>query len=194
VEREKPHTFMAKSPRFLSLPKGCQRLKRRCAALAGFAKRQERLMASITLTINGSDHTIEAAPNMPLLWALRDLVGLTGTKYGCGIGACGACAVLLDGVAVRACVTPAPDAAGHAITTIEGLSADGSHPVQRAWLAEAVSQCGYCQAGQMIAAAALLSASPHPTDAEIDAALAGSLCRCGTYMRIRRAIHRAAGG
>jgi isoquinoline 1-oxidoreductase subunit alpha len=151
-------------------------------------------MASLTLNINGDARTVDAEPDMPLLWVLRDLLSLTGTKFGCGAGLCGACTVHVDGAAVRSCMTPASASAGHAITTIEGLSSDGSHPVQQAWLAESVSQCGYCQAGQIMAAAALLSATPQPTDADIDAAFADMLCRCGTYMRIRRAIHRAAGG
>jgi isoquinoline 1-oxidoreductase subunit alpha len=151
-------------------------------------------MASLTLNINGDARTVDAEPDMPLLWVLRDLLSLTGTKFGCGAGLCGACTVHVDGAAVRSCMTPASASAGHAITTIEGLSSDGSHPVQQAWLAEAVSQCGYCQTGQIMAAAALLSATPRPTDADIDAAFADMLCRCGTYMRIRRAIHRAAEG
>jgi aerobic-type carbon monoxide dehydrogenase small subunit (CoxS/CutS family) len=151
-------------------------------------------MATFTLVINDVAHTVEAEPKMPLLWVLRDLLSLPGTKFGCGIGMCGACTVLVEGAAVRACITPVAAAANHAITTIEGLSSDGTHPVQQAWLHEAVSQCGYCQAGQMMTAAALLSTTPQPTDAEIDAAFADTLCRCGTYLRIRRAIHRAAGG
>jgi aerobic-type carbon monoxide dehydrogenase small subunit (CoxS/CutS family) len=151
-------------------------------------------LATLTLTINGVARTVEAEPEMPLLWALRDLLGLTGTKFGCGVGLCGACTVLADGAALRSCSTPVSAAAGRAITTIEGLASDGAHPVQQAWLAEAVSQCGYCQAGQIMTAVALLGKTPQPTDAEIDAAFADTLCRCGTYLRIRRAIHRAAGG
>jgi aerobic-type carbon monoxide dehydrogenase small subunit (CoxS/CutS family) len=131
---------------------------------------------------------------MPLLWVLRDLIGLTGTKFSCGAGLCGACAVLIDGEAVRSCITPVSAVGGRAVTTIEGLSPDGTHPVQQAWLAEAAAQCGYCQAGQIMTAAALLSKTPQPSDAEIDATFADSLCRCGTYIRIRRAVHRAAGG
>jgi isoquinoline 1-oxidoreductase alpha subunit len=151
-------------------------------------------VATLTLSVNGSDRTFEAEPDMPLLWALRDLLGLTGAKFGCGAGLCGACTVLADGLPLRACSTPVSAAAGRSITTIEGLSADGQHPVQQAWLAEAVSQCGYCQAGQILTAAALLARLPRPTDADIDAAFAASLCRCGTYQRIRRAVHRAAAG
>ena len=148
--------------------------------------------ASLVLLVNGTRRRITLPPETPLLWALRDTLGLTGTKYGCGAGLCGACTVHLDGAAVRACVIPIAEAAGKPITTIEGLSADGSHPVQRAWIADDVPQCGYCQAGQVMAAAALLATTPHPTDAEIDVAMAGNLCRCGTYQRIRAAIHRAA--
>jgi aerobic-type carbon monoxide dehydrogenase small subunit (CoxS/CutS family) len=151
-------------------------------------------MATLTLTINGASRSVEADPEMPLLWALRDLLGLTGAKYGCGTGLCGACTVLADGAALRSCITPLSEAAGRAVTTIEGLSSDGAHPLQRAWLVEAVSQCGYCQAGQIMTAAALLNTTPRPTDADIDAAFADTLCRCGTYLRIRRALHRAAGG
>jgi len=151
-------------------------------------------MASFTLRVNGEDRKVEAAPETPLLWVLRDGVGLTGTKYGCGLGLCGACTVLLDGEAVRSCQTPVKDAVGHALVTIEGLSAGGGHAVQRAWAAEDVPQCGYCQSGQIVAAAALLARKPHPTDADIDAAMSGILCRCGTYNRIRRAIRRAAQG
>ena len=147
----------------------------------------------LTLTINGKRQTLDADPAMPLLWLLRDIAGLTGTKYGCGAGLCGACTVHLDGKPVRSCMTPASQAADHAVTTIEGLSADRSHPVQQAWIAEEVPQCGYCQAGQIMSAVALLAESPRPTDEQIDAAMAGNLCRCGTYQRVRRAIHRAAG-
>ncbi len=151
-------------------------------------------MARFTLLVNGARRTVDVAPETPLLWVLRDALALTGTKYGCGIAQCGACTVLLDGEAVRSCQTPVRDVAGHRVTTIEGLSKDGSHPVQRAWVADEVPQCGYCQSGQIVAAAALLSKKPHPTDADIDDAMAGILCRCGTYNRIRRAIHRAAKG
>jgi aerobic-type carbon monoxide dehydrogenase small subunit (CoxS/CutS family) len=149
-------------------------------------------MARLSLKVNGRVHTVEAQPEMPLLWALRDLIGLTGTKYGCGIAQCGSCTVHLDGQAVRSCVTPVSGVGSREVTTIEGLSSDGSHPVQRAWIAEEVPQCGYCQSGQLMSAAALLRANPRPTDRDIDGAMAGNLCRCGTYDRIRRAIHRAA--
>ncbi|HSJ52837.1 MAG TPA: (2Fe-2S)-binding protein [Anaerolineae bacterium] len=143
--------------------------------------------------MNGQEHAADVDPETPLLWVLRDTLGLTGTKYGCGMGLCGTCTVLVDGEARHSCTLPVSEAAGRQIVTIEGLSADGSHPLQQAWLEENVSQCGYCQPGQIMAAAALLAAKPKPTDQEIDAALAGNLCRCGTYGRIRRAIHRAAG-
>jgi isoquinoline 1-oxidoreductase alpha subunit len=145
------------------------------------------------LTINGVERTLDVDPDMPLLWALRDVLGLTGTKYGCGEALCGACTVHLDGHAVRACVTPVRRADGHAVTTIEGLSPDGTHPLQQAWVELRVPQCGYCQAGQIMTAAALLAATPKPTDADIDRSLAGNICRCGTYPRIRAAIKKAAG-
>lgn len=145
----------------------------------------------ITLQVNGTAHEIEADPAMPLLWALRDLLGLTGTKYSCGISVCGACTVLVEGKPVRSCVTPVSTVSGKAITTIEGLSPDRSHPVQRAWLEEQVPQCGYCQSGQILSAVALLNTTPEPTDADIDTAMSGVLCRCGTYQRIRKAIKRA---
>lgn len=148
-------------------------------------------MPPVTFTVNGHQQSIDLPGDMPLLWVLRDILGLTGTKFGCGGGHCGACTIHLDGVAVRACSTPIVDVDGKRVTTIEGLSADRSHPLQRAWLLEDVSQCGYCQAGQLMSAAALLDQTPQPTDAEIDAAMAGNLCRCGTYGRVRRAIHRA---
>ncbi len=148
----------------------------------------------VTLSVNGTTHTLDVPPETPLLWVLRETLGLTGTKFGCGMALCGACTVHLDGAATRSCVTPVGNAAGKAVTTIEGLSADGRHPVQTAWIAEDVPQCGYCQPGQIMSAAALLAKSPHPTDADIDEAMAGNICRCGTYQRIRRAIHRAASG
>lgn len=151
-------------------------------------------MARLTLVINGKTHQVEADPNTPLLWVLRDRLGLTGTKYGCGIAQCGSCTVLADGEAIRSCQTPVGEAAKRRITTIEGLGADGGHPVQRAWIAEDVVQCGYCQSGQLMAAVALLAKKPSPSDADIDEAMAGILCRCGTYSRIRRAIHLAAKG
>jgi isoquinoline 1-oxidoreductase alpha subunit len=146
----------------------------------------------MNLRINGTTHEVDAPADMPLLWVLRDLLGMTGTKFGCGIAQCGACTVHIDGAPRRACVTPVGAAAGKAITTIEGLSPDGSHPVQRAWTELDVVQCGYCQSGQIMSAAALLAAKPDPTDADIDAALSGNICRCGTYQRIRAAVHRAA--
>jgi isoquinoline 1-oxidoreductase alpha subunit len=149
-------------------------------------------MASITMTVNGVEHTLDVDPDMPLLWVLRDLLGLTGAKYGCGEGICGACTVLLNGVATRSCITPVSAADRRDIVTIEGLSEDGSHPLQRAWIEENVAECGYCQPGQILTALSLLNKNPHPTDEEIDQTLSGVLCRCGTYNRIRRAIHRAA--
>jgi isoquinoline 1-oxidoreductase alpha subunit len=144
----------------------------------------------IPIEVNGQHHELDADPEMPLLWALRDLLGLTGTKFGCGEALCGACTVHLDGIAVRACVTPLSRAKGRSVTTIEGLS---NHPLQQAWVELGVPQCGYCQAGQIMTAASLLAANPHPSDADIDHSLAGNLCRCGTYVRIRAAIKRAAG-
>lgn len=149
-------------------------------------------MATITLKINGKSQTIEADGKMPLLWAIRDVVGLTGTKYGCGIAQCGACTVHLDGKPVRSCSIPVSSVANKNITTIEGLSTDNSNPVQRAWIAEQVPQCGYCQSGQIMAATALLNRNANPTDADIDAAMQGHICRCGTYPRIRKAIKKAA--
>ena len=147
---------------------------------------------SFTLNINGTAHEVDAEPETPLLWVLRDNIGLTGTKFGCGIAQCGACTVHIDGQPARACSTTAASAVGGEITTIEGLSDDNSHPIQQAWIEDTVPQCGYCQSGQIMSAAALLSRSPDPTDSEIDSAMVGNLCRCGTYLRIRRAIHRAA--
>jgi len=149
-------------------------------------------MKEITLNINGTDHTVELPEDMPLLWALRDKLDLVGTKYGCGIGVCGSCTVLVNGMPMQSCNIKASALEGRQITTIEGLSPDGSHPVQRAWNEEDVPQCGYCQAGQILAASALLESNPQPSDADIDAAMAGILCRCGTYPRIRKAIKRAA--
>ena len=151
-------------------------------------------MPAIPITINGKQYAADVNASTPLLWVLRDTLDLTGTKYGCGAGLCGACTVHLDGRPVRSCMTPISAAQGRKVTTIEGLSADRSHPVQRAWIAEQVPQCGYCQSGQIMAAAALLAANANPTDADIDAAMSGNICRCGTYQRIRRAIHRAAKG
>lgn len=149
-------------------------------------------MASFTVTINGEARRVEADPDTPLLWVLRDTLGLTGTKYGCGLGVCGACTVHVAGEAARACLTSIDSIGTRKITTIEGLSRDGSHPVQRAWIAEDVAQCGYCQPGQIMQAAALLARKSRPTDAEIDDAMRDNVCRCGTYQRIRRAIHLAA--
>ena len=146
----------------------------------------------LKLTINNVATTVDVTPDTPLLWVLRDVLNYTGTKYGCGMGLCGACTVLLDGRAVRSCITRVSAAEDKAITTIEGLSPYGLHPVQVAWEALDVPQCGYCQAGQIMTAAALLAQTPHPSDAEIDAAMSGNLCRCGTYPRIRQAIHEAA--
>jgi len=143
------------------------------------------------LSINGSSHDVDVSPDTPLLWVLRDSLSMTGTKYGCGMGLCGACTVHLDGEAVRACQTPVSSVGARKVTTIEGLSADNSHPVQMAWVAEQVPQCGYCQPGQIMSAAALLAKTPHPTDDQIGNAMIGNLCRCGMYQRIRKAIHRA---
>ena len=149
-------------------------------------------MARITLEINGRQQTIDADPEMPLLWVLRDLLNMTGTKYGCGIGLCGACTVHIEGAATRSCQTPLAISVGKRIVTIEGLAANGLHPIQKAWIAEQVPQCGYCQPGQIMSAAALLVQKSRPTDADIDEAMAGNVCRCATYFRIRNAIRRAA--
>ncbi len=145
----------------------------------------------INLHINGKEHAVDVDPDMPLLWVLRDTLGMMGTKFGCGISQCGACTVQLDGVAARACSTPVSAVAGAKITTIEGLSADGSHPIQKAWVANQVPQCGYCQSGMMMAVDALLKTTPNPTDAQIDQAIT-NICRCGTYTRVRQAIHAVA--
>jgi aerobic-type carbon monoxide dehydrogenase small subunit (CoxS/CutS family) len=145
----------------------------------------------VSITVNGQRHDVDAAHDTPLLWALRDHLGLTGTKFGCGAALCGACTVHLDGDAVRSCSLPLSAAAGHSVTTIEGLSADRSHPLQQAWIAEQVPQCGYCQSGQIMAAAALLGEIKRPSDADIDTAIT-NICRCGTYARVRKAIHAAA--
>jgi isoquinoline 1-oxidoreductase alpha subunit len=144
------------------------------------------------LHVNGEQREVDAPEEMPLLWVLRDLLGMTGVKFGCGMAQCGACTVHLDGRATRSCVMPASAVGGQKITTIEGLSPDGSHPVQQAWAEVDVVQCGYCQSGQIMAAAALLAENPNPSDEDIDVALAGNICRCGTYQRIREAVHRAA--
>jgi isoquinoline 1-oxidoreductase alpha subunit len=149
-------------------------------------------MAAIKFSLNGKAQTIDVVPQMPLLWVLRDTLGLTGTKFGCGMALCGACTVHLNGQPTRSCITPVSSVAGKNITTIEGLSPDSSHPVQRAWIEEDVPQCGYCQSGQIMTAAALLTKAANPTDADIDEALRGNICRCGTYQSIRRAVHLAA--
>jgi isoquinoline 1-oxidoreductase alpha subunit len=146
----------------------------------------------IKLNVNGAEREVDADPSMPLLWALRDLLGLLGTKFGCGMAQCGACTVHIDDEARRSCISPIGTLAGRKITTIEGLSPDGQHPLQRAWVEVNTPQCGYCQVGQIMSAAALLRQKPKPTDQEIDSALAGNLCRCGTYLRIREAIRKAA--
>jgi len=152
-------------------------------------------MSAMTLLINGKNRTTDVDPDTPLLWVLRDSLGLPGTKYGCGMALCGACTVLVDGEPVRACSTPAASVAGKSVTTIEGLAKSPTelHPLQRAWIEHDVPQCGYCQAGQLMSAAALLARTPKPSDQDIDAAMAGNICRCGTYQRIRAAIHSAAG-
>ncbi|MDH4131978.1 MAG: (2Fe-2S)-binding protein [Gemmatimonadota bacterium] len=147
---------------------------------------------AVQLTVNNKSHEVDVPAETPLLWVLRDTLGLTGTKYGCGIAQCGACTVHVDGEAVRSCIVPIAAANGKKVTTIEGLSADGSHPVQKAWVADQVPQCGFCQSGQIMQAAALLARNPNPADSEIDLAMQGNLCRCGTYQRIRSAIHAAA--
>ena len=149
---------------------------------------------AISFALNGKQQTVDVHPQTPLLWVLRDTLGLTGTKFGCGMALCGACTVHLNGTAIRSCVTPISAAAGKRVRTIEGLSRNQSHPLQRAWVAEDVPQCGYCQSGQLMSAAALLAKTPHPTDADIDEAMSGNICRCGTYQRIRAAIHRASKG
>ena len=147
----------------------------------------------ISLTVNGKPYDVDVSPDMPLLWVIRDAIGLTGTKFGCGLSQCGACTVHLDGEPIRSCVTPVSSVGSKKVTTVEGLSPTANHALQAAWIAEQVPQCGYCQSGQLMSAAALLAKKPNPTDADIDAAMSGNICRCGTYQRIRRAIHRAAG-
>jgi isoquinoline 1-oxidoreductase alpha subunit len=146
----------------------------------------------LTLNINKHSYQVDASPDMPLLWVIRDLIGLTGTKFGCGVAQCGACTVHLNGEAVRSCVTKVSRAVGKQVITIEGLSANNDHPLQQAWMEFDVPQCGYCQSGQLMSAAVLLRENPHPTDQDIDDAMSGNICRCGTYQRIRKAIHRAA--
>jgi aerobic-type carbon monoxide dehydrogenase small subunit (CoxS/CutS family) len=148
-------------------------------------------LTHFSLSVNAREIGVDTDPQTPLLWVLRDALGLTGTKYGCGMGLCGACTVHLDGVAIRSCLMAIAQVGSKTITTIEGLSADASHPVQRAWMMEVVPQCGYCQSGQIMQAASLLAQTPHPTDEQINAAMSGNICRCGTYQRIRRAIQRA---
>jgi isoquinoline 1-oxidoreductase subunit alpha len=149
---------------------------------------------AITFVLNGQSKTLsDVSPDMPLLWVLRDVLNMTGTKFGCGMALCGACTVHINGEATRSCITPISSVSGKKIMTIEGLSADGSHPVQKAWIEEDVPQCGYCQSGQIMSAVALLAKKPKPTDADIDDGMSGNICRCGTYQRIRKAIHRAAG-
>ncbi len=148
---------------------------------------------SISFALNGKAETVDVSPEMPLLWVLRDTLNLTGTKFGCGMALCGACTVHVNGEATRSCITPISSVSGKNVTTIEGLSANGLHPVQQAWIEEDVPQCGYCQSGQIMSAVALLAKKPHPSDAEIDDFMSGNICRCGTYQRIRKAIHRAAG-
>jgi isoquinoline 1-oxidoreductase subunit alpha len=147
---------------------------------------------SIRFTVNGQAQSVDVDPDTPLLWVIRDTLGLTGTKFGCGVAQCGACTVHVDGVATRTCVLPTGSVADKKITTIEGLSSDRSHPIQKAWIAEQVPQCGYCQSGMIMTAAELLAKKPSPTDADIDSSIGGHICRCGTYQRIRKAIHRAA--
>lgn len=149
-------------------------------------------MTQFILSVNGQNHTVDVPPDTPLLWTLRDVIGLTGTKFGCGMAQCGACTVHLNGEAIRSCVTPVSAVGPGRVTTIEGLSPDGGHSVQQAWIAEEAPQCGYCQSGQLMTAAALLARNDSPTDEDIDAAMYGVICRCGTYDRIRKAIHRAA--
>jgi isoquinoline 1-oxidoreductase alpha subunit len=146
----------------------------------------------ISLTVNGKRHDVDVSPDMPLLWVIRDTIGLTGTKFGCGLSQCGACTVHLDGEPIRSCSTQVSRTVGKKVTTIEGLSPTTNHALQLAWIAEQVPQCGYCQSGQLMSAAALLAKNPNPSDTDIDTAMSGNICRCGTYQRIRRAIHRAA--
>ena len=157
------------------------------------SKDEQRTVAAVKLKVNGKEYSINTLSDTPLLWVLREKLGLTGTKYGCGMAQCGACTVLVNGQATRSCVTPVSTVIGKDIITIEGLSPDGFHPVQKAWIDQDVPQCGYCQSGQIMAAVALLAENKNPSDADIDDAMSGNICRCGTYQRIRRAIHVAAG-
>ncbi|MFB9845170.1 (2Fe-2S)-binding protein [Mucilaginibacter ginsenosidivorans] len=150
-------------------------------------------MADHTLIINGQSHTVDVDPQMPLLWVIRDVIGLKGTKFGCGIAQCGACTIHLDGDPTRSCSIPVSIADGKKITTIEGISETGDHPIQKAWIDQQVPQCGYCQSGQIMSAVTLLAKNPNPSDADIDVAMSGNICRCGTYQRIRKAVHQAAG-
>ncbi len=156
------------------------------------ARNEPQSVATVNLKVNGKEYSVDVLPDTPLLWVLRDNLGLTGTKYGCGIALCGSCMVHVNGQATRSCVTPVSSVIGKDITTIEGLSTDGSHPVQKAWIDNDVPQCGYCHSGQIMSAAALLAQNPAPSDADIDEYMSGNICRCGTYQRIRRAIHLAA--
>ena len=151
-------------------------------------------MSALTLNVNGAEHQVDVDPQMPLLWVLRDVLNLTGTKFGCGIGMCGACTILVDGEATRSCLTPVSSGVDKTILTIEGLSSDASHPVQKAWLTEEVSQCGYCQPGKILNAVSLLDKNPHPSPADIEAAFENQICRCGTYLRMRHAIQRVVEG
>jgi len=169
-----------------------QKISRGIREGGAVSKEPSSLLQTISLRVNGESREISADPRMPLLWVLRDILHLTGTKFSCGIGVCGACTVHLDGEAVRSCSTPVSEAVGKEVVTIEGLSREGDHHLQEAWKEENVSQCGYCQPGQIMAAATLLTDNPHPSDADIDEAMSKNLCRCGTYQRIRTAIHTAA--
>jgi isoquinoline 1-oxidoreductase alpha subunit len=160
--------------------------------LSNFKYLIKKIMAELTLTINGQTHKVDVDPQMPLLWVIRDFIGLKGTKFGCGIAQCGACTVHFDGEPIRSCSYPVAGAVGKKITTIEGISENIDHPIQKAWIEQQVPQCGYCQSGQIMSAVALLNHNHKPTDADIDAAMSGNICRCGTYQRIRKAIHQAA--
>lgn len=157
------------------------------------AKEKPQALAMSKIKVNGREYSVNALPDTPLLWVLRENLGLTGTKFGCGMSLCGACTVLMNGQAIRSCVTPVSSVVGKDIVTIEGISANGLHPVQKAWIEDDVPQCGYCHSGQIMSAVALLAKNPSPSDADIDAQMSGNICRCGTYQRIRRAIHHAAG-